>query len=271
MTDTYVHIRNLDVSYAGTAALSGVSLDLAKGGRLAVIGESGSGKSTLAMAIAGLLPAWATTLGAIEFPGLPQKPKLGKDIGVVFQDPNGSLDPVMKIGDQIAEVVMTHQGAGWISARVRAAELLDRVRIPRALSRLNSYPHEFSGGQKQRIALAAALAGKPSLLIADEPTSALDTLVQRHIVDLLDELVRESGLTLLFVTHDIALASERADRIAVLYKGRLVETGETAKVLRQPGHPYTRALISTHISLATPRKKRLAEVDMAEIDMSGLR
>jgi peptide/nickel transport system ATP-binding protein len=265
MTETYLHVRNLCVSYGNTAALHDVSLDLAKGGRLAVIGESGSGKSTLAMAIAGLLPKSARTEGAIEFPGFSHVSKLGKDIGVLFQDPSGSLDPVMKVGDQIAEVVMTHLGTGWISARVRAVELLDRVRIPKALSRLNSYPHEFSGGQKQRIALAAALAGNPSLLIADEPTSALDTVVQRHIVNLLDELVRDSGLTLLFVTHDIALASERADQIAVLYKGKLVEAGSAAKVLGRPEHPYTKALIGTHIGLDTPRRKRLAEIDASEL------
>jgi peptide/nickel transport system ATP-binding protein len=265
MTETYLRVRNLCVSYGGTTALHDVSLDLANGGRLAVIGESGSGKSTLAMAVAGLLPKQAGSSGTIEFPALSHSPKLGKDIGVLFQDPSGSLDPVMTIGDQIAEVVMTHQGTGWISARVQAVELLDRVRIPKALSRLNSYPHEFSGGQKQRIALAAALAGNPSLLIADEPTSALDTVVQRHIVDLLDGLVRDSGLTLLFVTHDIALASERAEQIAVLYKGRLVEWGLAAKVLGQPEHPYTKALIGTHIALDTPRRKRLAEIDTSEL------
>ncbi len=265
MTETYLHIRNLGVNYGETAALQDISLDLATGGRLAVIGESGSGKSTLAMAIAGLLPKSAQPEGSIDFPGFPHRPRLGKDIGVLFQDPSGSLDPVTRVGDQIAEVIMTHQGSGWISARVRAVELLDRVRIPNALSRLNSYPHEFSGGQKQRIALAAALAGNPSLLIADEPTSALDTVVQRHIVNLLDELVRESGLTLLFVTHDIALASERADQIAVLYQGRLVETGVATEVLGQPGHPYTKALIGTHISLDTPRRKRLAEIDMSQL------
>ncbi|ATU92411.1 ABC transporter ATP-binding protein [Phyllobacterium zundukense] len=265
MTEPYLRVRNLTVDYGGGAALQDVSLQLAKGGRLALIGESGSGKSTFAMAIAGLLPRRARSSGAIEFPGLSHRPRLGKDIGVLFQDPSGSLDPVMKIGDQIAEVAMTHQGLGWISARVRAAELLDRVRIPRPLARLNSYPHEFSGGQKQRIALAAALAGNPSLLIADEPTSALDTVVQRHIVNLLDELVRDNGLTLLFVTHDIALASERADKIAVLYKGKLVESGPVAKVLGKPEHPYTKALIGTHISLDTPRAKRLAEINTDDL------
>jgi peptide/nickel transport system ATP-binding protein len=261
MTEPYLRVRNLTVDYGGTAVLQDVSLQLAKGGRLALIGESGSGKSTLAMAIAGLLPRRARSGGTIEFPGLSHQPRPGKDIGVLFQDPSGSFDPVMKVGDQIAEVVMTHQGLSWISARLRAAELLDRVHIPRPLSRLNNYPHEFSGGQKQRIALAAALAGNPSLLIADEPTSALDTVVQRNIVNLLDELVRDNGLTLLFVTHDIALASERADTIGVLHKGKLVETGPAARVLGEPQHPYTKALITTHISLDMPRRRRLAEIN----------
>ncbi|MHC1549763.1 ABC transporter ATP-binding protein [Phyllobacterium sp. K27] len=261
MTDSYLNVRNLNVSYGGTMALKDVSLQLAKGSRLALIGMSGSGKSTLAMAVAGLLPKQARIDGTIDFAG--HRPKPGSEIGVLFQDASGSLDPVMKVGDQIAEVVMTHLGMSWISARVRAAELLDRVKIPKALSRLNSYPHEFSGGQKQRIALAAALAGNPSILIADEPTSALDTVIQRHIVNLLDELVRDGGLTLLFVTHDIALASERADRIAVLYQGELVEAGATNQLLKEPKHPYTKALIDTHISLDRPRSDRLPQIDMA--------
>ena len=261
MSRTYLRVADLSVSYGDTVALQAVSLEIDQGERLALIGESGSGKSTLAMAIAGLLPKEAKTGGAVDFPILARKPRPGGDIGVLFQDPAGSLDPVMNVGDQIAEVITTHQGTDWIAARVRAAELLGHVRIPRPLSRLDSYPHEFSGGQKQRIALAAALAGDPSLLIADEPTSALDTVVQRHIVNLLDDLVRENGLTLLFVTHDIALASERADKIGVLYGGRLVEFGEAPKVLGEPRHNYTKALISAHISLDTPRRRRLVEID----------
>ncbi len=261
MTETYLNVRNLNVSYGKTIAIRNVSLQLAKGDRLALIGMSGSGKSTLAMAIAGLLPKQAHIEGTIDFAG--RRPKLGSDIGVLFQDASGSLDPVMKVGDQIAEVVMTHLGMSWISARVRAAELLDRVKIPKALSRLNSYPHEFSGGQKQRIALAAALAGNPSILIADEPTSALDTVIQKHIVDLLGELVKDGGLTLLFVTHDIALASQQADQIAVIYQGEVVEAGASGQLLREPRHPYTKALINTHISLDRPRSKRLPQIDMA--------
>ncbi|MGH6760516.1 MAG: ABC transporter ATP-binding protein [Phyllobacterium sp.] len=261
MSVPFLSIRDLTVSYGGRAVLENVSLDVEKGGRLALIGESGSGKSTLAMAVAGLLPKAARQTGEIVFPAMSSAPTLGKDIGIVFQDPNGSLDPVMRVGDQIAEVIVEHLGWTWIAARVRAAELMDRVRIPDALLRLNSFPHEFSGGQKQRIALAAALAANPAFIIADELTSALDTVVQKHVADLLDRLVREDGLTLLFVTHDIALASQLAGHIAVLYKGRLVEHGPAAQVLSRPKHAYTKALIATHLSLDSPRRTRLPEID----------
>ena len=267
MSDKLLRVENAGVTYGKTVALADISLDLDRGGRLALIGESGSGKSTLAMAIAGLLPKQARQTGSIVFPGTSGRPRLGRDIGVVFQDPGGSLDPVMRVGDQIAEVIRVHEDTSWIAARVRAADLMDRVRIPKALSRLNSYPHEFSGGQRQRIALALALAANPSLVIADELTSALDTVVQRHIVNLLDELVREDGLTLLFVTHDIALASERADQIAGLYKGQLVEQGTAADVLGQPAHPYTRALIGAHLSLDTPRQRRLVEINPDSLNL----
>lgn len=265
MTSPFLSLTNLTVSYNGRAVLDDVSLDVPRGARLALIGESGSGKSTLAMAIAGLLPRTARQTGTIRFPDMAAAPVLGRDIGVVFQDPNGSLDPVMRVGDQIAEVIVTHLGSSWIAARVRAAELLNRVRIPDALMRRHSFPHQFSGGQKQRIALAAALAANPQFLIADEPTSALDTVVQKHIADILDQLVREDGLTLLFVTHDIALASQLADHIAVLYQGRLVEHGPAAQVLSKPQHAYTKALIATHLGLDSPRAERLPEIDPATL------
>ncbi|MEK1889857.1 MAG: ABC transporter ATP-binding protein [Phyllobacterium sp.] len=263
MSALYLRVTDLGVRYGETVALQEASLEINQGERLALIGESGSGKSTMAMAVAGLLPRGASVIGTLDFPVLGHSLRLGRDVGVLFQDPDGSLDPVMSVGDQIAEVAMMHQGIGWIAARVHAAELLGHVQIARPLTRLNSYPHEFSGGQKQRIALAIALAGNPSLLIADEPSSALDTVVQRHVVNLLDELVRERGMTLMFITHDIALASERADKIGVLYQGRLVEFGPAAEVLGSPRHAYTRALINTHISLDTPHSKRLPEIDKA--------
>ena len=255
-----IAVQSLSVAYGtGARALDAVSLTLAQGRRLAVLGESGSGKSTLAMAICGLLPAGARTTGRIDFPTL-GRPVLGRDIGVVFQDPGGSLNPVLTIGEQIAEVAVVHRGLSWRAAGAHAARLLDRMDIPRPAEALRRHPHEFSGGQRQRIALAAALAADPVLLVADEPTSALDTVVQHAMVELLDSLVRERGLTLLFVTHDIALASMLADEVAVLHAGQLMESGPVAQVFRTPAHAYTRALLAARLDLDTPLHRRLPEI-----------
>jgi peptide/nickel transport system ATP-binding protein len=257
---TLLRTTALGVTYRGApaAALAEISIALAPGRRLAVLGESGSGKSTLALAICGLLPPGARLSGAVDFPAGP--PVLGRDIGVVFQDPGGSLNPVLTIGEQIAEVAVVHRGRTWHAARAEAARLLDRMGIAQPMAALARFPHEFSGGQRQRIALAAALAADPILLVADEPTSALDTVVQHEIVALLDGLVRERGLALLFVTHDIALASMLADEVAVLYAGRLVETGPVTQVFRAPAHAYTRALLAARLDLDTPHAARLPEI-----------
>jgi peptide/nickel transport system ATP-binding protein len=188
-------------------------------------------------------------------------PRLGRDIGMVFQDPGGSLDPLMRVGDQIAEARHVNRGGGWRAALGLAEDWLARVAIadPRAGAR--KYPHQFSGGQKQRIALAAALVSEPAVLIADEPTSALDTISQHGIVGLLKQIAAASGLTLVFVTHDIALASGIADDVAVLYQGRLVEAGPASRVFTAPAHPYTAALLATRLDLATTRPHRFAEID----------
>lgn len=261
MSEVFLVVQDLAVRYGAQAVLQPVSFELMQGERLALIGESGSGKTTLAMAIAGLLHANAKTAGTIRFPTLAHKPRAGRDIGVVFQDPDGSLDLMMRVGDQIAEVIFTHLKTSWIEARQRAAELMQQVQIADSQQRLHSYPHEFSGGQKQRIAIAAALAAQPQLLIADEPTSALDTVVQNHVAQLLDGLVRAQGLTMLFVTHDIALASQLADRIAVLYRGQMVEIGTAEQVINAPQHDYTKALLATHIGLDWEKQPRLPEID----------
>jgi len=247
----------LTVTYGPAPALADITLALATGRRLAVIGESGSGKSTLAMALCGLLPPAARISGNIA---LTRPLALGRDIGVVFQDPGGSLNPVLTVGAQIAEVAVVHRGTTWSAARAQAARLLDRMEIPNPAAALSRHPHEFSGGQRQRIALAAALAADPVLLIADEPTSALDTVVQHAMVELLDGLVRERGLTLVFVTHDIALAAMLADEVAVLHAGRLLEYGQVAQVLRAPAHAYTRALLAARLDLDTPLAARLPEI-----------
>lgn len=242
-------IRDLGITYSGgdATAIRNVSFDVLTGECLAVIGESGSGKSTLARAIAGLLPASARTTGRVEWPGLGRTAFGGPDIGFVFQDPAASLDPVMSVGRQIAEVVRTHLDLGWHDARHRAAELLARVKLPE--SAMDAYPHQLSGGQKQRVAIAAAIAARPRLLIADEATSALDTIVQAEIVTLIVRLVAEDAMTLLFISHDIALAAEIADRIAVFRDGQLLELGRTGDVIENPRHDYTRTLLAAHIGL----------------------
>ncbi|TGR23472.1 ABC transporter ATP-binding protein [Mesorhizobium sp. M8A.F.Ca.ET.202.01.1.1] len=241
-------------------------MDLHAGERLAIIGESGSGKSTLALAIAGLLPLSSKIEGSIEWFSLPTldaverrtpkshsgqnlAPLLGRDIGFVFQDPSASLHPVMTIGKQIAEVARTHLGLTWQQAYAKARTLLERVRLPDPDSALRAFPHQLSGGQKQRVAIAAAIVAGPKLLIADEATSALDTIVQAEIVALIRRLVAEDGMTLLFISHDIALAAELAERIAVFRHGQLVELGKTAQMIDAPAQAYTRALLDAHIGL----------------------
>ncbi|WP_318012331.1 ABC transporter ATP-binding protein [Mesorhizobium sp. CA10] len=210
------------------------------------IGESGD--DGLISPLAGEMSG-RTEGGAKDRQPLHFRPLLGRDIGFVFQDPSSSLDPVMPIGKQIAEVVHTHLGLSWPDSFAQAKTLLDRVRLPDPEAVLHVYPHQLSGGQKQRVAIAAAIAAGPKLLIADEATSALDTIVQAEIVALIRRLVAEDGMTLLFISHDIALAATLADRIAVLRHGELVELGETDEILNAPRHAYTRALLDAHLGL----------------------
>ena len=256
MSSTFARLSGLTVAYRAdgqiAAALEAVDLDIVAGERLAVIGESGSGKSTLALALAGLLPANAVVSGRMAWPAYGQAPLPGRDYGFVFQDAGSSLNPVLSVGEQIAEVAQRHLSMGWHEAFGRARDLMARVRIPDPDNALRAYPHQLSGGQRQRVCIASAIAARPRFLIADEPTSALDMVVQAEIVSLLEELVREYGMTLLFVTHDIALASGFADRIAVFRNGRIMEVGPAAEVLARPADAYTASFIASHIDLATP-------------------
>ncbi|WP_027687293.1 ABC transporter ATP-binding protein [Rhizobium leguminosarum] len=256
MSGIFCSLRQLSVTYGrdrnSAAALDGVDLDIVAGERLAIIGESGSGKSTLARALAGLLPEGAKVGGEMLWPGLGHPPRPGRDFGLVFQDPGSSLNPVLTIGEQVAEGARRHLGLSWKQAYVKARELLGRVRMPQPDTAMRAFPHQLSGGQRQRVAIAAAIAAKPALLIADEATSALDVVVQAEIVRLLDGLVREDGMTLLFITHDIALASGFVDRIAVFRNAKLVEVGPVRSVLSAPKSDYTAALIASHRDLATP-------------------
>jgi len=253
MSEPLCRITNLTIRYAGheTPALEKLTLDLKAGERLAIVGESGSGKSTFVRALAGLLPDGAVQYGEIQW-AANESPKLGRDLGFVFQDTSASLNPVLRIGEQVAEGARHHLGMPWSSAYQHALQLLEHVRIPNAAAAMHAYPHQLSGGQRQRVAIAAAIASRPSILIADEATSALDTVVQAEIVGLLDDLVNEHAMTLIFVTHDIALASNLADRIAVFKDGRLVEIGTASDILTDPASDYTRSLITGHYDLSTP-------------------
>jgi peptide/nickel transport system ATP-binding protein len=233
-------------------ALSDVSLTLAPGEILSLVGESGCGKSVTAMSVLRLLPRDGVHLtGRILFDGqdllaLPERRMAalrGNRIGMIFQDPMTSLTPVHSIGRQIAETVRRHRGEGWAAARARAREMLDLVRIPDARRRLDAYPHELSGGMRQRVMIAMALACAPEILIADEPTTALDVTVQAQILQLIRELRADLGMSVILITHDLGVVAETADRVAVMYAGRVVEEAPTARLFAQPSHGYTAGLL----------------------------
>jgi len=218
-----------------------------------VAGESGSGKTMSVLALLGLLPPGGAADGHALFGGRDllrlRRSELravcGKEIGIVFQDPMTSLHPMLSIGQQLGEPLRIHLGLSRSAARRQAAELLDAVRIPDPESALRAFPHQFSGGMRQRVAIAIALAGNPSLLIADEPTTALDVTVQAGIIRLLDRLRRERGLSVILITHDLGVMSSIADRIAVFYAGRVVELADRESLVTRPRHPYTRALLDS--------------------------
>ncbi|MCC8428560.1 ABC transporter ATP-binding protein [Reyranella aquatilis] len=251
-------------------AVDGVSFDLEKGQTLGIVGESGSGKSVLVRSLIGLVgeSSGAEVGGQVLFEGrdlraLPAREfrgVLGRDIGVVFQDPMTSLNPVMKIGHQIGEGLRLNRGLDARAAAARAVELLTEVGIPEAERRAGQYPHELSGGMRQRVAIAIAIACAPKLLIADEPTTALDVTVQRQILDLLQREQRERGMAMILITHDLGVAAGRADDIMVMYAGRAVETAKTRELFRSPRMPYTEALLRSLPRLTDPTHTRLSAI-----------
>ena len=255
-----VSVSDLTVRFSRTGqtiqAVNGVSFDLAPGEVLGVLGESGSGKSVTLRAMLRILPAHRSSVtGSIRvagrdvlaLSGAELEDYRGGTVSMIFQEPMLSFDPVFTIGQQIAESVRRHMKVDQQAARARALEMLDRVQIPSAKRRLDAYPHEMSGGMRQRAMIALALACKPKLLLADEPTTALDATVQIQILLLLRELQHEFGMSVIFVTHDVGVAIEVADRIAVMYAGRIVETGSVREVIRTPRHPYTQGLLSSTV------------------------
>jgi len=233
-------------------AVREVSFVLHAGGRLTLLGESGSGKSVSMMAVAGLLPDNARVRGTVRWPALDAAPLLGRDIGVVFQDPMSSLNPVLTIGEQIGEVGRAHLGHNRAAAQRHARALLERVGIPSPERRVHAFPHELSGGQRQRVAIAMAIAASPKLLIADEPTTALDTVVQAQIMALIDSLVRDTGMALLLVTHDIALAASVSEHGVVMRHGEVLEAGPMRNITLRPVHPYTRSLLAASLDIDRP-------------------
>ncbi len=284
-TDTtpYVDIRNLTVTFTGgrrpVHAVGGVDLQVQRGEVVALIGESGSGKSVTLRSLLRLHAPRRTRIGGQmrvgEHDVLALSPGAlaqyrGKTASMIFQEPLLALDPVYTLGAQIVESIRRHERISAIEARRRALQLFERVRIPSPERRLDAYPHEMSGGMRQRAMIALALACKPQLLLADEPTTALDATVQIQILLLLRELQREMGLSVIFVTHDIGAATEVADRIAVMYAGRIVEEGPVRTLIRAPRHPYTLALLKSRAHGALTKGSRLETIAGAPPDLSAL-
>ncbi|KIQ64824.1 ABC transporter ATP-binding protein [Kitasatospora griseola] len=251
MTTPLLAVRNLTVDFGDHPAVRGVDLDLRRGETLGLVGESGSGKSVTALAVLGLLPAAARIGGSVrldgeELVGLPARQLAGirgRRIAMVFQDPLSAFTPVYRIGDQIAEAVRVHQNVGKAAARSRAADLLDLVGIPDPARALDAFPHEFSGGMRQRAMIAMAVANDPDILLADEPTTALDVTIQAQVLDVLRTAQRETGAALVLVSHDLGVIAGSADRVAVMYAGRIVETAPVDELFTAPRHAYTLGLI----------------------------
>ncbi|WP_329614083.1 ABC transporter ATP-binding protein [Streptomyces brevispora] len=252
-----LEVRDLHVEFHtrdGVAkAVNGVNYSVSEGETLAVLGESGSGKSVTAQAIMGILdmPPGRISGGEILFKDRDllklkkeERRKIrGREMAMIFQDALSSLNPVLTVGEQLGEMFVVHRGLSRKDAKARAVELMDRVRIPAAKERVGNYPHQFSGGMRQRIMIAMALALEPSLIIADEPTTALDVTVQAQVMDLLAELQRELNMGLILITHDLGVVADVADKIAVMYAGRIVETSPVHDIYKAPAHPYTKGLL----------------------------
>jgi oligopeptide transport system ATP-binding protein len=278
-----LEVKNLEVSfqtYGGEVqAVRGVSFHLNKGETLAIVGESGSGKSVTSQTIMRLIPTPPGKIknGQIIFNGEDLVKKTdkemeqirGKDIGVIFQDPMTSLNPTMKVGRQIMEVLIKHQKMSTSAAKERAIELLRLVGIPMPERRVNQYPHEFSGGMRQRAMIAVALASNPKLLIADEPTTALDVTIQAQILELMKDIQEKMGTSIIFITHDLGVVANVADRVAVMYAGKIVEMGTVDEIFYDPRHPYTWGLLASMPSLDSDDKSELAAIPGSPPDLTN--
>ena len=268
-----LEVENLRVEFPTRrgvlVAVDGISFAIEEGEVLGVVGESGAGKSLTGMSIIGLLePPGRIAEGSVRLAGqridnlAPEAMRRirGKQIGAIFQDPLTSLNPLYTVGRQLTETISTHLDLGDRAARGRALELLSEVGIPAPERRIDSYPHEFSGGMRQRVVIALALAANPRLVIADEPTTALDVSIQAQIIALLKRLCREHGTAVMLVTHDMGVIAETADRVAVMYAGRIAEIGPVRDVIQAPCHPYTEGLMGSIPSMAE-RRDRLVQIE----------
>ena len=275
MTMPVLEVQDLTVGLTGKVnagpIVEGLNFAIDAGKCLGVVGESGSGKSTVALAVMGLLEAATLTAqGKVRLQGddlLALRPadlraRQGRDIAMIFQDPSSSLNPVQRIGDQIVESLRAHQALSRTKAEAQAIAALTRVGMPDPAGMMRRYPHQLSGGQRQRVMIAMAVILKPRLLVADEPTTALDLTIQAQILVLLKGLVAETGMALLIISHDLGVVAELADEVIVLYAGRAVERGPTARVLDHPRHPYTIGLIAAHPRTET-RGQRLTPISGA--------
>ncbi len=246
-------VRDLSINIHGIRPLDGISFHVDKGEILGIVGESGSGKSLTALSVMGLLPLIGGKIerGSVVFDGQeltnlnePAFRKLrGKRIAFITQNPMTSLDPVIRVGEQIDQMATLHLGLGPKDAQARSIEIMEKLRIPEAATIYHHFPHQLSGGMKQRIVIAMALAADPDLIIADEPTTALDVTIQAQIVDLLAEMVRDRGVALILITHDMGVVAQICDRVVVLYAGRIAESNQVSAIFAAPRHPYTSALI----------------------------
>jgi peptide/nickel transport system ATP-binding protein len=262
-------VRDLSIAFGQQEAVRSISFHINPGETLGLVGESGSGKSATSLAVLRLLPSTAKIDGAVAFDGedllaLPEEAmrrRRGREIAMIFQEPMTALNPVMAVGAQIAEAVMAHHpGEARKAVRAKVFSAMEEVGLPEVERRAKDYPHQFSGGQRQRILIAMAIVNRPRLLIADEPTTALDVTVQAQILKLLNDLRREHGLAMLFISHDLAVVAQVADRVAVMRRGEIVEQGEAKSLFERPQHEYTRRLLASAPTMTTDRSRPLASV-----------
>jgi peptide/nickel transport system ATP-binding protein len=279
-TEPLLSVRDLRVAFQRkgepeTVAVDGVSFDVAPGQVVGLVGESGCGKSVTSLAIMGLLPERGVRVSGevlmdgvdlLTLPGPQMRERRGRDLSMVFQDPLSSLNPVIPIGLQITEVLRRHRGMAKEPARKAALELLDRVGIPDPGRRITAYPHQLSGGMRQRALIAIALACSPRLLIADEPTTALDVTIQAQILELLRELVRETGAALVMITHDLGVVAGLCETVNVLYAGRIVERAQRHRLFSTPRHPYTHGLLRSIPRLDAPPGEELPTIQGSVVD-----